>query len=311
MIICAGESLIDFVPETPDGSRYRPVPGGSPMNCAVTAARLGGRAAFAGAISKDFFGDRILSHLQSNGVDLSLVQRVENPTTLAFVNTTDGENARYAFYTNGSADRALTPDQLPTQLPAAAILQIGSISLIGTPAGDTLVEFATKAADEHIVAVDPNIRANLVDDEVRYRKRLSDAAGAAAIFKTSEEDLAWLFPGRSEEDSVEELFRRGTELVLITRGAGGSCARTATATVDVPAHPVAVADTIGAGDAFMGATLTWLEAHAILRRDQLRELSTAQLELLVAFASQVSAVTCTRVGADPPWRSELEPPQRP
>ena len=64
MIVCAGESLIDFVPGDSAGKWYSPKPGGSPMNCAVAAARLGGTTLFSGAVSSDFFGDKILVHFR-------------------------------------------------------------------------------------------------------------------------------------------------------------------------------------------------------------------------------------------------------
>jgi fructokinase len=71
----------------------------------------------------------------------------------------------------------------------------------------------------------------------------------------------------------------------------------------VPTPPVQVVDTVGAGDAFGGGFLAWWAEHG-LSRDQL-----ADAELLAAAAgsaAQVGALTCTRAGAEPPWRDELE-----
>lgn len=275
------------------------------MNCAVAAARLGGTTLFSGAVSSDFFGDKILAHLRQNSVDTSLVVRVDNPTTLAFVSASQSGDARYAFYTEQSADRAYQTAHLPETLPAGAILQIGSISLIADPESWTLLSLAEQSQTDHIVALDPNIRPNLIDEEGDYRSRLERATRAAAIVKISEEDVAWLYPHSTTEEAVRELFAHGTELVVITRGPNGSEAHTSLHSVRAPGRKVKVADTIGAGDSFLAALLVWLDEHAILRREQLKELLPSQLDLMLGFATQVSALTCTKPGADPPRRDEL------
>lgn len=308
MIICAGESLIDFVPADSEGTLYCPKPGGSPMNCAVAAARLGASVKFAGTVSRDFFGDRILSHLEENHVDTSMVARVQNPTTLAFVSASESGDARYAFYAHHSADRALTPDHLPDAIPAGAVLQIGSISLLADPESRTLITLAERCRSEHIVVFDPNVRPNLVDDESDYRHRVERAFAASAIVKASEEDLAWLFPERSLDQAASSIFSSGAELVVVTRGASGSEIRTPLHTVQAPGKPVQVVDTIGAGDSFMAAILVWLEEHLIASRDQLRELAPEQLALMLDSATRVGSFACTRAGADPPWRDELTDP---
>jgi fructokinase len=306
MIICAGESLIDFVPADTDGSLYQPKPGGSPMNCAVSAARLGGRVKFAGTVSEDFFGDRILHHLSENAVDTSLIKRVPNATTLAFVSPTTSGDARYAFYADQSADRALSARHLPDTLPAGAIIQMGSISLIADPQSATLLSLAEQCKDEHIVAVDPNIRANLIQNESDYRNRVERALRAAAIVKTSAEDLEWLYPDETPQEAADALFSFGVEMVVITRGPDGSEVRTALHTVKAAGEKVTVSDTIGAGDSFLGAVLVWLDEHALIAREQLRELTPQQMSLMLRFATRVSALTCTRPGADPPDRATVD-----
>jgi fructokinase len=72
----------------------------------------------------------------------------------------------------------------------------------------------------------------------------------------------------------------------------------------VPAPKVEVVDTIGAGDAFGAAVLAWLHDHDLLGLEL--ALGVDQLDSMLRFACLVAAITCTRVGADPPWRRELE-----
>ena len=70
--------------------------------------------------------------------------------------------------------------------------------------------------------------------------------------------------------------------------------------VEVPA--VQVVDTIGAGDAFGGAFLAWGSANGLARSDLHR---CGLIQEVLRAAVEVAAVTCTRVGAEPPWLSEL------
>jgi fructokinase len=73
----------------------------------------------------------------------------------------------------------------------------------------------------------------------------------------------------------------------------------------VAATPVEVVDTVGAGDTFQAALLTWLAEHSALAAGALRALGEAGLAAGLAFAGRAAAITCSRRGADLPKRSEL------
>jgi fructokinase len=73
--------------------------------------------------------------------------------------------------------------------------------------------------------------------------------------------------------------------------------------VHVPAPRVDVVDTIGAGDAFGGAFLAWWRSRG-LGRDKLGEI--ALVAEAAGFATRVAAITCSRAGASPPRRAELD-----
>ena len=114
MIVCCGEALIDFLPRNgADGaSVFQPFVGGSVFNVAVAIGRLGAPAGYYGGLSTDFFGTMLREALAESGVDLSLVNISDRPSTLAFVTLVDGD-ARYAFFDEHSAGRMLTEDDLP------------------------------------------------------------------------------------------------------------------------------------------------------------------------------------------------------
>ena len=80
--------------------------------------------------------------------------------------------------------------------------------------------------------------------------------------------------------------------------------------MELPAEPVTVADTVGAGDSFMAALISGLgqlEALGAAGRQRLRELGPEQLSPLAAYANRAAAITCSRPGADPPHIAELAP----
>ena len=76
--------------------------------------------------------------------------------------------------------------------------------------------------------------------------------------------------------------------------------------VSVPTPTVTVVDTIGAGDTFNAGLIAWLHEHGRLTPAGIAALTSDDVRDLLAFAAAAAAVTCSRPGADPPRRSELE-----
>ncbi len=308
MIVHIGEALIDFIPmgDAEEQPTYRPAPGGSPYNSAIACARLDVPAAFLGKISSDFFGDQLVDNLASNGVSTEMIVRPAAPSTLAFVKKTASGEARYAFFTNGAADRALTTAEIPALADAARAIQFGSISLIADPTGSTILDFVEGEGERRVVSFDPNIRAVLIDDEADYRLRVQRGVAASTIVKVSDEDLEWIAGTSDLESAAREMIGRGAHLVVVTLGDKGSFACTADNTVRARAVPTTVSDTIGAGDSFHAAILAWLYHEGLLSRDRIRVLPPDGMERMLAFAGTVASVTCSRPGADPPRLSDIE-----
>jgi fructokinase len=302
LIVVCGEALIDIVPAA-DGTR-KPMPGGGPFNTARALARLGAPTAFLGRLSTDPFGVMLAEQLKADGADLSLVSYGPESTTLA-VAELDGQGlAEFDFFVKGTSAPNLTPEMLPPTLPAdVSALHIGTLGLVLEPMATTLVELALREGDDRLVMLDPNIRSNLVTDARDYRDRLDGLVAHSTIVKASETDLEWLFPELDTEAGAERLLDLGARLVLVTLGAAGALAVSPSGHVRVAAPEVEVVDTIGAGDAFGAAVLAWLHDHDALRSDL--TLDNEQVRSMLSFACLVAAITCTRAGADPPWRAEL------
>ena len=310
MIVCCGEALVDMVP---DRDAFLARPGGCPFNTAVAAARLGARCAFLGRIGKDFLGDLLAGKLRESGVDLSMTVRSDQPATLAFVHREHNGDARYAFYSNGAADRSLESADLPASLgDEARFLMVGSISMLQEPAASTIESLVARESRKLLVSLDPNVRPGLIPGRVSYLQRFSRWAAMSSIVKVSSDDLEWLWPGRSVEDCARELLALGPELVVVTLGSDGSAAFLRESRVGRSASAwavgfaVAVADTIGAGDTFHASLLASLDAAGIHDRPGLGGLSEGWLRGALDRANAAAALDCTRAGADPPTAGELE-----
>ncbi|MYS11686.1 carbohydrate kinase, partial [Streptomyces sp. SID6041] len=133
--------------------------------------------------------------------------------------------------------------------------------------------------------------------------RVERCVALSDLVKASDEDLAWLYPGEEPHTVAARWLGLGPALVLVTRGATGSFALGREHLVEAGALPVAVADTVGAGDSFMSAVLDALAGRG---RDALGTLGAEDLDGLLRRASAAAAVTVSRAGSWPPDRDELE-----
>jgi fructokinase len=309
MILCCGEALIDFVPR-PELRAYQPCPGGSVYNVAVGLGRLEIPVGFYCKISTDFFGDMLVDYLDDNAVDTSTCQRTRHPTTLAFVSlaTKDRAEPQFSFYANESADRSLTVDELPPKLPdEVEVLHFGSISLVMEPGATALETLMAREHGHRIISLDPNVRPNLIADRAAYRQRFDHWVASVDILKLSYADMRWIYPETKFQGCLQHWFDLGVGVVILTKGGDGAEGYSAAghfAAVGTPS--VDIADTVGAGDTFLAATLAYLYRGEMMDLNHLRALTSDQLSACLTYATRAAAINCSRVGADPPYRHELE-----
>lgn len=318
MILCCGEALIDMVPvsDAEGTSSFKPCPGGSPYNSVIAIGRLGASAAFLGRISVDFFGDMLVERLRDNGVSTQFIKRVEQNTTLAFVKLEAEKEPQYIFYTENSADRSLSAKDIPQSLPddLHGIL-FGSIAMAMEPAASTIEQFMHKQAERQdtnapVLSLDPNVRPVLIKDKAAYCRRLERLFSIVDIIKISSADMEYLYPDLSHEQAIEKILAFGPRLLVSTLGSEGSSAIGFRSdgtrfSAGAPIIPVTVVDTIGAGDTFHAALLSWFEMNHKLSRSALESLSEQELSDALAFANKAAAFVCSRQGAEPPVIQDL------
>jgi fructokinase len=304
MIVVAGEALIDL---TVDGDgRYTAHPGGGPASTAVALGRLGIPVGFLGGVSRDHFGELIRHRFTEAGVDLGLVVDTDAPTTLAVASLDDSGAASYGFYLDGTSAGSVTADRVPiTLVDEVAAIWCGTLGLVIEPTATTVVDLVARHASRVVVGVDPNLRPTAVPDLPTHLGRLTGVMAAADIVKLSTDDAGVMRPGADPADVAAWVHDLGVPLVLLTMAGAGVTAVTRGGTVDLPVPEVPVVDTIGAGDAYAAGILAGLHDLRMLSKESIASLGVDELEDIHRFAAGVAAVTVSRPGADPPWRSEL------
>jgi fructokinase len=300
VIVVAGEALIDLVLR-PSGE-LSGHPGGGPFNAARTIGRLEQPVSYLGRVSTDRFGERLGEELSADGVSLEATIATDDPTTLALAEIDEAGAARYRFYFDGTSAPGLTLQEARAALPAMDALLVGTLGLVFEPMATTLEAVIDEVGDETLVALDPNCRPSTIRDPAAYRARLSRVLGRSDLVKASDQDLEWLEPGRDPVDAARVLLDDGPPLALVTRGGDGALVVTPGDVIQVPAPPVDVVDTIGAGDAFAGGFLARWQQRGHGRAE------LADRDAVVdatSFACTVAAITCSRAGAVPPRLAEL------
>lgn len=306
--VVIGEALIDLTPPASDGSCIAR-PGGSPMNVAIGLSRLGQPAAFAGRLSADPFGTVLRRHLERSGVHLQhAVTAAPEPSTIALVELTGGQ-ASYQF-TLG-ADFQWSAAELAFLPGGAHAVHFGSLAS-WLPPGDAAIAAAVsrlRRENAVLISYDPNIRPSLQPDAAAARQHIEESVSVAHVVKASQDDLHWLYGDDISAAAVADRWLDlGARLVVITAGAQGATGWTqGLLPVSLPEFPAEVADTVGAGDAFMSGLLDALARRDLLTPARIASLSdAATVAGILDDASQVAGIACSRAGANPPSRAEVD-----
>lgn len=307
MFVVCGEALFDVFAagDTPTGIAMDARIGGSPFNVAVGLARLGRPVAFLGALGSGFAGQRLLRALKQEGVDTRCTPVLDAPTTLSLVGVDAQGVPSYSFYGEGCADRLLPMEALEKIPPAARAFQFGSYAMVVEPVALTQRALVERERRRSVIAYDPNVRLNVEPDLARWRATLDWMAARTHLLKVSDEDLGLLYPGIAAADLASQWLSQGVGVVVVTRGGEGAEAWADGVHVRAAPRPVTVVDTVGAGDTFQAALLTWLDEQGRLTPQAVRTWDAARLSAALDFAGRAAAITCSRRGADLPRRAEL------
>ncbi|KGN43085.1 carbohydrate kinase family protein [Knoellia aerolata] len=301
-VLVVGETLVDIV-HTPDGLVEEHV-GGSPANVAMGLARLSHDTVLATSLGEDPHGTRCRGHVTDRGVRIENLDAGDHPTSTAIATLDDSGAAEYEF--------DLHWDLRPIhRLDRFAHVHTGSIAATLTPGAAVVAQTLRDARAHATISYDPNARPTIMGDVDGVRPRIEELIALSDVVKASEDDVEWLYAGRTLPDVMAAWGRLGPGLVVITRGGDGVTYRvTATGeTAESPARVDRVTDTVGAGDSFMAGLVSGLLDAGLLgeaaARARLAGATLGDVTGAVDRAMSTSAITVVHAGAYAPTRDEL------
>ncbi len=277
-LVTLGETMASFAATGIGPLKHQPTMhlhvGGAESNVAISVSRLGGHATWIGRVGDDELGDLVLTALRGEAVDVRHVVRDPGaPTGLMVKSRRTSTVGRVAYYRKGSAGSRLDPADLPADtLRAAGVLHVTGI----TPALSPSARAATFAAVEEAraagvpVSRDVNHPAALWSGD-EAGPVLADLVTRVDVLFAGDDEAGLLGATGEPEAIVKGLAALGPAQVVLKLGARGALAAVDGELVQVPAFPVVVVDSVGAGDAFVGGYL----AELLLGADHLTRLRTA------------------------------------
>ena len=298
-----GEALIDVVHRA-DGT-INEHPGGSPANVALTLGRLQRPAQLLTWVGSDVYGDLIRKWLAGSRVPLVPGSDGAASTSIATAHLGPDGAATYTFDLDWNLPKSVMAPE------GTVVVHTGSIAAVLEPGAAAVRKVVESARHGATITYDPNVRPSLMGTPAQARPKIEALVRAADVVKVSDEDLLWLYPGADLSVIATTWQRSGPAIVVVTYGGQGAVAYTAGSRLEVKAPQVTVADTVGAGDSFMGALIDGLWSADLLgaaRRPALAAIGADVLQEVLELCVKVAAITVSRAGANPPRLAELSPP---
>ena len=285
-VLAIGESLMDCVQPYGCAEPTAEYPGGSPANVAMTLGRLGQPVVLQTWLGDDARGQKIAEHFRASHVTIAEDSFGADHTSTALAILDETGAASYVFDFNWAPHDPITLS------------------------GDECVIHALLRAREHaLVTYDPNARPSLMGEPEDALRTIERCVVAADLVKVSDEDIEWLTGTSNVEATVEKWLGMGPKVIIVTRGKDGAYAYAASgATAHVLPESVEVADTVGAGDSFMGGIIDALITDGFSTaegRTKLDSITSEQLQSIVLRSTAIASITVSRSGANPPWAHEL------
>jgi sugar/nucleoside kinase (ribokinase family) len=255
--------------------------GGGAANVGMVLDRLSIRAAIIGKVGKDGFGDYLIQRFAYVGIDVSGMRRDPlNATAAAFVLThSDGERS-FLHYVGANGTLGLEDVDMEI-VRRSKILHAGNMLILPSLDGSPLAELFRQAqAMGVLTSLD-----TAWDPTGAWMQKLAPCLPYTDYFLPSYEEAKRLAPGYDTPDDVAQcLLDAGAKVVALKMGAEGSYVRSQDGfRLRLPALPVPVVDTTGAGDAYIAGFLTGL-------------VRKWDLEQCAHYAGAVGAACVTAIG---------------
>jgi fructokinase len=221
-------------------------------------------------------------------------------TTMVFVAVWEDGHKDLCFYRNPGADMLLSPTEIrPEMLAGVRCFHYGSNSFIEEPAASAQRKALELAlAGGLMVSYDPNYRPTLWPSVKQAQAVIRDGFRFCHLAKISQEEWQVATGHTDLLLGAQAVLGQGVELLVISRGEQGAVATNGDYWIELPALPVPVVETTGAGDGFMAAMIKRLLPERE-RTGSLAKVSPDVVRLALRYATAVGALTCTHKGAIP------------
>jgi fructokinase len=292
IVVGLGEILWDVFP---DGPRF----GGAPANFACCVAELSRGEIdvhVASAVGQDELGSQALELLRARGVNTTCLARPAQPTGTVLVELDAAGHGSYTFAADTAWDNIVWSDELHQLAASADAVCFGTLAQRNETSRETIRRFVGATRPNCLRVLDVNLRTPFWTKEVvRQSLELANALKLNEMELAAITDmLGW---NGTDDDLLEQLFDAfSLHAIALTRGADGALLMNASGErSDLPSQRVAVADTVGAGDAYTAAfTIGLLDGlpHATINE----------------WATRVAAFVCSQPGATPHLPDSLHDP---
>jgi len=283
-LIGVGEILWDLI----GGSEYL---GGAVLNFSVQSARLGHRVSLVSAVGDDARGRLALERARDLGLSTRFIRAIPGqPTGIVTVTVDPAGQPSYIIHRPAAYDFASLDEADFAELASPAPDWIGFGTLLSIdPGARRLLEHVIQRFPHARRFYDINLRKDSFTAElVRSLLQL------AQVVKLNDAEVALVQQMFGTGETTLEAFCRmyaarfGWQAVCVTRGGEGCALLLGGEYVEAPGYPVAIADTVGAGDAFAAALLHGIHAQWPIPR-------------IADFANRLGALVASRPGGTPEW----------
>jgi len=285
IVIGLGELLWDVFP---DGKR----PGGAPANVAFQANQLGCHGMVISRVGTDGDGDELCKFLDSQSLDRTLVQQDSSHPTGTVTVSVDNGQPSYVIHEDVAWDFIECTDDLISTAQRASGVCFGTLAQRSPISHETVQEVVRNVPQDALRVFDVHLRQQFYTKEI-----IVESLNLANVMKLNDEEVRILGPLLDLSTDMAEFSKQVRDqyelkLICVTRGANGCLVTDHKQTYEVPGHPVQVADTVGAGDAFTAGFI-------------FAQLESWPVGISGQFANQVGGLVASSQGAMPDLRDRF------
>lgn len=283
-VITIGEILWDVFPE---GKKA----GGSSMNVALNLHKQSIESSFISAVGDDENGRELLNFLGNNHFATGLIQvNTELPTSTVVVQLDERHQATYTIKQPVAWDDIKITNENIAAVKAADALVYCSLTCREEKSKNTILKLLENAKTK---IFDINLRAPFYGKAI-----IGELLAKADILKINEDEIVWVkesfgLTGNTDEQLLKQLSSEfNIEMICLTLGDKGACVLKDGKLFKHRGYKVQVADTVGAGDAFLATFIAcYLQGYPI--------------ETTLDNACKVGAFVASQAGANPEYNKKI------